>query len=43
MANQKIAVVTGSSSEIGLETAILLAKNGFKTLPQCEILTNLTQ
>ena len=31
MANQKIAVVTGSSSGIGLETAILLAKNGFKT------------
>lgn len=31
MANQKIAVVTGSSSGIGLETAIELAKNGFKT------------
>jgi len=31
MANQKIAVVTGSSSGIGLETAIHLAKNGFKT------------
>lgn len=31
MVNQKIAVVTGSSSGIGLETAIHLAKNGFKT------------
>lgn len=28
---QKIAVVTGSSSGIGLETVIQLAKNGFKT------------
>ena len=31
MGNQKVAVVTGSSSGIGLETAINLAKNGFKT------------
>ena len=31
MADQKVAVVTGSSSGIGLETAIHLAKNGFKT------------
>ena len=31
MANQKVAIVTGSSSGIGLETAIELAKNGFKT------------
>lgn len=31
MSNQKVAVVTGSSSGIGLETAIHLAKNGFKT------------
>ena len=31
VANQKIAVVTGSSSGIGLETALHLAKNGFKT------------
>ena len=31
MTNQKIAVVTGSSSGIGLETAVHLAKNGFKT------------
>ena len=29
--NQKIAIVTGSSSGIGLETAIHLAKNRFKT------------
>ena len=31
MADQKVAVVTGTSSGIGLETAIHLAKNGFKT------------
>jgi NAD(P)-dependent dehydrogenase (short-subunit alcohol dehydrogenase family) len=31
MSEQKIAVVTGTSSGIGLETAIHLAKNGFKT------------
>ena len=31
MANQKIAVVTGSSSGIGYATALALAKNGFKT------------
>jgi NAD(P)-dependent dehydrogenase (short-subunit alcohol dehydrogenase family) len=31
MENHKVAVVTGSSSGIGLETAIHLAKNGFKT------------
>jgi NAD(P)-dependent dehydrogenase (short-subunit alcohol dehydrogenase family) len=31
MAEQKVAVVTGTSSGIGLETAIHLAKNGFKT------------
>ena len=31
MENQKVAIVTGSSSGIGLETAIHLAKNGFKT------------
>ena len=31
MSNQKVAVVTGSSSGIGLETALQLAKNGFKT------------
>ena len=28
---EKIAVVTGSSSGIGLETSLLLAKNGFRT------------
>ncbi len=31
MGDQKVAIVTGSSSGIGLETAIHLAKNGFKT------------
>lgn len=31
MTNQNTAIVTGSSSGIGLETAIHLAKNGFKT------------
>lgn len=29
--NDKVAVVTGSSSGIGLETSVLLAKNGFHT------------
>jgi NAD(P)-dependent dehydrogenase (short-subunit alcohol dehydrogenase family) len=29
--NQKVAVVTGSSSGIGFETALLLARNGFHT------------
>src|SRR5215204_4080070 len=28
---EKIAVVTGSSSGIGFETSLLLAKNGFRT------------
>lgn len=31
MSNQKVAVVTGSSSGIGLETSLLLARNGFQT------------
>jgi len=31
MENKKVAVVTGSSSGIGLETSLYLAKNGFKT------------
>ena len=31
MEKQSIAVVTGSSSGIGLETSLLLAKNGFYT------------
>jgi NAD(P)-dependent dehydrogenase (short-subunit alcohol dehydrogenase family) len=29
--DQKVAVVTGSSSGIGLETALTLARNGFRT------------
>ena len=29
--NKKVAVVTGSSSGIGFETSLLLAKNGFDT------------
>ncbi len=29
--NQKVAVVTGSSSGIGLETSLTLARNGFHT------------
>jgi NAD(P)-dependent dehydrogenase (short-subunit alcohol dehydrogenase family) len=31
MKAQNVALVTGSSSGIGLETALLLARNGFKT------------
>ena len=31
MTENKVAIVTGTSSGIGLETAIHLAKNGFKT------------
>jgi NAD(P)-dependent dehydrogenase (short-subunit alcohol dehydrogenase family) len=29
--NQKVAVVTGSSSGIGFETSLTLARNGFHT------------
>jgi NAD(P)-dependent dehydrogenase (short-subunit alcohol dehydrogenase family) len=31
MKSQKVALVTGSSSDIGFETALLLARNGFHT------------
>ena len=31
MASQKVAIVTGSSTGIGYETALLLARNGFRT------------
>jgi NAD(P)-dependent dehydrogenase (short-subunit alcohol dehydrogenase family) len=31
MASQKVALITGSSSGIGLETSLLLARNGFQT------------
>jgi len=29
--DQKVAVITGSSSGIGLETALILARNGYTT------------
>ena len=29
--NQKVAVITGSSNGIGLETALILARNGYTT------------
>jgi NAD(P)-dependent dehydrogenase (short-subunit alcohol dehydrogenase family) len=29
--NQKVAIVTGSSSDIGLYTSVALAQNGFLT------------
>ena len=35
--NQKVAVVTGSSSGIGYETSLTLARNGFLTYAQCVI------
>ena len=47
--NKKVAVVTGSSSGIGLETSLLLAKNGFYTyvtmrnLDKSKAITNLKQ
>jgi NADP-dependent 3-hydroxy acid dehydrogenase YdfG len=43
--NKKVvAVVTGSSSGIGFETSVLLAKNGYlPTMLQFAILINLTQ
>ena len=31
MNDQKVAIVTGSSSGIGLESALLLARNGYNT------------
>ncbi len=31
MKNLKVAIVTGSSSGIGYETALVLARNGFRT------------
>jgi NAD(P)-dependent dehydrogenase (short-subunit alcohol dehydrogenase family) len=31
MMNQKVAVVTGSSSGMGYETSLILARNGFHT------------
>jgi NAD(P)-dependent dehydrogenase (short-subunit alcohol dehydrogenase family) len=47
--NKKIAVVTGSSSGIGFETSLLLARNGFHTyatmrnLDKSKAITNLKQ
>ena len=49
MEKHTIAVVTGSSSGIGLETALLLARNGFYTyvtmrnLDKSKAITNLKQ
>ena len=37
--NQKVAVVTGSSSGIGYETALTLARNGFLTYATMRNLT----
>lgn len=31
MNDQKVAIITGSSSGIGLETALILARNGYTT------------
>ena len=41
----KVAVATGSSSGIGFETSLLLARNGFllMLMLQCAILINLTE
>ena len=47
--NRKVAVVTGSSSGIGLEISLLLARNGFYTyatmrnLDKSKAITNLKQ
>ncbi len=38
--SKKIAIVTGSSSGIGFETSLLLAKNGFIHMPLCVTSTN---
>jgi NAD(P)-dependent dehydrogenase (short-subunit alcohol dehydrogenase family) len=38
---QKVALVTGSSSGIGFETALLLARNGFHTYASMRNLENL--
>ena len=38
-----VAVVTGSSSGIGFETSLLLAKSGFYTYATMRILINLTK
>ncbi len=46
---KKVAVVTGSSSGIGLETSLLLARNGFYTyatirnLDKSKAITNIKQ
>ncbi|MFZ0329109.1 MAG: hypothetical protein WBQ25_23620 [Nitrososphaeraceae archaeon] len=38
--SKKVAVVTGSSSSIGFEISLLLARNGFLLMLQCAILKN---
>jgi hypothetical protein len=38
-----VAVVTGSSSGIGFETSLLLARTGSSLMPQCATLVNPTK
>ena len=35
MAREKVAVITGSSTGIGFETSLTLAKNGYGTYATC--------
>jgi len=37
MSTERVAVVTGSSSGIGFETSLTLARNGFHTFASCVI------
>ena len=39
--NQKVAIVTGSSTGIGYETSLALARDGFITYATMRILTKL--
>ena len=40
---EKVAIVTGSSSGIGFETALALAREGYYTYEQCEIQKKVTR